>query len=338
MNLDRTSRRKVFVTRQIPDKAMNLLESKFEVKVWTEETPPPRSLVLEEVKRVDGVICLLTEKFDKEVISAAGEQLKGISQIAVGFDNIDVEAATKRGIYVTNTPEVLTDTTADFAFALLFAAARRVAEADRYVRAGKWKIPWGLSMLLGQDVWGKTIGIVGLGRIGAAVARRAKGMNMRVLYYDVYRNEKVEKEIGAEYMALETLLKEADFVTVHVPLMPATHHLINEERLKMMKKTAVLINTSRGPVVDEEALYRALKEGWIWSAALDVWGKEPTDPNNPLLTLENFTGAPHIASGSYETRTAMAVMAVENLIAAVEGKVPPNLVNKAVLKVRPPTG
>ena len=326
------------MSRQIPDAAMSILESKFEVKVWTEETPPPRSLLLEEVKKVDGVICLLTEKFDKELIGAAGEQLKGISQIAVGFDNIDIEAATKRGIYVTNTPEVLTDTTADFAFTLLFAAARRVAEADRYVRAGKWKMPWGLSMLLGQDIWGKTIGVVGFGRIGVAVAKRAKGMNMRVLYYDVYRNEKTEKEVGAEFVSLETLLKESDFVSIHVPLMPSTHHLMNEERLKMMKKTAVLVNTSRGPVVDEKALYKALKEGWIWAAALDVWEKEPADPNNPLLTLDNFTGAPHISSGSYETRTKMAIMSVENLIATLEGKVPPNLVNKEALRIRPPTG
>ncbi|MEM2110793.1 MAG: glyoxylate reductase [Candidatus Bathyarchaeia archaeon] len=333
--MSRTQRKKVFVTRELPEAAMKLLESKFDVEVWIGENPPPKSLLIEKVRKVDGCICLLTERFDEEVINAAGKQFWGISQIAVGYDNIDVEAATRKGIYVTNTPEVLTETTADFAFALLMAVARRVAEADRYVKAGNWKIPWGLMMMLGQDVWGKTIGIIGLGRIGASVAKRAKGMNMRILYYDAYRNKKLERELGVEYVELETLLKEADFVTIHVPLLPSTRHLINEERLRMMKKTACLINTSRGAVVDEKALYKALSEGWIWAAGLDVWEKEPTDPSNPLLKLENVTAAPHIASASYETRTKMAIMAVENLIATLEGRIPTNLVNKEVLRVRP---
>ncbi|RLG97480.1 D-glycerate dehydrogenase, partial [Candidatus Bathyarchaeota archaeon] len=233
------TRKKVFVTTRLPEEALNLLKSKFEVEVWPEETPPPKSLLIEKVKEIDGLCCLLTDKIDKEVIEAAGENLKVISQVAVGYDNIDVEAATRKGIYVTNTPGVLTDTTADFAFALLMATARRIPEADRYVRGGKWKIPWGLMMFLGQDVWGKTIGIIGLGRIGSAVARRAKGMNMRVLYYDIRRNEKLEREIGAEYVDLETLLRESDFVTIHVPLLPSTYHLINEERLRLMKPNAV---------------------------------------------------------------------------------------------------
>ncbi|OYT43905.1 D-glycerate dehydrogenase [Candidatus Bathyarchaeota archaeon] len=328
------TRKKVFVTTRLPEEALNLLKSKFEVEVWPEETPPPKSLLIEKVKEIDGLCCLLTDKIDKEVIEAAGENLKVISQVAVGYDNIDVEAATRKGIYVTNTPGVLTDTTADFAFALLMATARRIPEADRYVRGGKWKIPWGLMMFLGQDVWGKTIGIIGLGRIGSAVARRAKGMNMRVLYYDIRRNEKLEREIGAEYVDLETLLRESDFVTIHVPLLPSTYHLINEERLRLMKPNAVLINTSRGPVVDEKALYKALKEGWIWAAGLDVWTEEPTDPKNPLLKLDNVVATPHIASASIETRTKMAFLAVENIIAALEGRVPPNLVNKEVLEKR----
>ncbi|MBS7656315.1 D-glycerate dehydrogenase [Candidatus Bathyarchaeota archaeon] len=316
---------------------MEILKSKFKIEVWHGETPPPKSLLLEKVKEVDGIICVLTEKFDKEVIEAAGPQLRGICQVAVGFDNIDVEAATKKGIYVTNTPGVLTETTADFAFALLMATARRVAEADKYVKSGQWNVPWGLTMLLGQDVYGKTIGIIGIGRIGSAVARRAKGFNMRILYYDVFRNEQIEKELGAEFTSLENLLKESDFVTIHVPLMPETYHLMNEERLRLMKRTACLINTSRGPVVDEKALYKALKEKWIWAAGLDVWEKEPVDPDNPLLKLDNVTAAPHIASGSIATRTKMSVMAAENMIAILEGRVPPNLVNKEVLKVRPPT-
>jgi glyoxylate reductase len=331
-----TSRKKVFVTRRLPDEAMQLLKSRFDVEVWPREGSPPKSVLKHRVKFVDGLYCLLTERIDSEVIDAAGENLWGISQVAVGYDNVDVEAATKKGIYVTNTPGVLTDTTADFAFTLLMATARRVSEADRYVKTGEWKIPWGLTLLLGQDIWGKTIGIVGMGRIGRAVARRAKGMNMKILYYDVLRNEDVEKQLGAEHVDLETLLSESDFVTLHVPLLPSTRHLINEERLRMMKKTACLVNTSRGPVVDETALYRALSEGWIWAAGLDVWEGEPTDPDNPLLTLENLTATPHIASASYETRTKMALMAAQNLVEILEGRVPPNLVNKEVLKVRPP--
>lgn len=336
-NLSMPNRKKIYITRKLPEEAMKILESRFDVEVWPDEMPPPKNLLIEKVKEVDGLISLLTEPIDEEVINAAGPQLRGISQVAVGFNNIDLKAATKKGIYVTNTPGVLTETTADFAFTLLMAVARRVAEADRYVRAGKWKVPWGLMMMLGQDVWGKTIGIIGMGRIGAAVAKRAKGMNMKILYYDVVRNEKAEKELGAKHVALETLLKESDFVTIHVPLLPSTHHLINEERLKLMKRTACLINTSRGPVVDEKALYKALTEGWIWAAGLDVWENEPTDPDNPLLKLDNVTAAPHIASASIATRTKMAVMAAENMVAIQEGRVPPNLVNKEVLKVRPPT-
>jgi glyoxylate reductase len=335
-NLAASKQKKIYVTKELPEEAMRILKSKFEVEVWQGEMPPPKSLLVEKVKKADGLICLLTEQVDEDVINAAGSQLRGICQVAVGFDNIDVKAATKKGIYVTNTPGVLTETTADFAFTLLMATARRIAEADKYVKSGQWKVPWGLMMLLGQDIWGKTLGIVGIGRIGSAVARRAKGFNMKILYYDVYRNEQIEKELGVEYVPLETLLKESDYVTIHVPLMPETHHLINEDRLKMMKKTACLINTSRGPVVDEKALYKALKEGWIWSAGLDVWEKEPVDLSNPLLKLDNVTAAPHISSGSIATRTKMAVMAAEDMVAIQEGRVPPNLVNKEALEVRPP--
>ncbi|MFB0504263.1 MAG: glyoxylate reductase [Candidatus Bathyarchaeia archaeon] len=330
------SRKKVFVTRRLPEEAMQLLKSRFQVEVWPGDESPPKTVLTDRVKVVNGLYCLLTEEINAEVINAAGEQLLGISQVAVGYDNIDVEAATKRGIYITNTPGVLTDTTADFAFALLISTARRVSEADRYVKAGEWKVPWGLMMLLGQDIWGKTIGIVGVGRIGTAVARRARGMNMRILYYDVRRNEDAEKKLGAERVDLETLLREADFVTLHVPLLPSTYHLINEDKLKMMKKTACLVNTSRGPIVDEKALYKALEEGWIWAAGLDVWESEPTGSDNPLLTLDSVTATPHIASGSYDTRTKMALMAAENLVDILEGRVPPNLVNKQVLEVRPP--
>ncbi len=330
------SPKKIYVTRELPSEATKILEERFDVEVWSGEIPPPKSLLMEKVKQADGLICLLTDSIDNDVINSAGPQLLGISQVAVGYDNIDVKAATEKGIYVTNTPGVLTETTADFAFTLLMAAARRVAEADRYIRAGKWKIPWGLMMMVGQDIWGKTIGIVGIGRIGSAMAERAKGFNMRILYYDIVRNEQLEEKLGAKYVDLETLLKESDFVTIHVPLMPSTHHLINEKTLRLMKRTACLINTSRGPVIDEKALYKALKEGWIWAAGLDVWEKEPVDLDNPMLKLDNLTAAPHIASASIATRTRMAVMAAENMITIQEGRIPPNLVNKEVLQVRPP--
>jgi len=261
--------------------------------------------------------------------------LRIVAQMAVGFDNIDAKEATKRGIYVTNTPGVLTETTADFAWTLLMAVVRRVVEADKYVHNGRWKVGWHPSMLLGRDVYGATIGIVGAGRIGAAVARRAKGFNMRILFYDVVPRPELERELNAKPVDLETLLREADFVSVHVPLLKQTYHLMNEERLKLMKKTAYLINNSRGPVVDEKALYTALKEGWIAGAALDVFAKEPTPADNPLLTLDNVVVAPHISSGSHETRSRMAEMVAENLTAFFEGRKPPNLVNPEVLKIRP---
>jgi len=334
-DLSKSKRKKIYITRELPEDAMKVLEARFDVEVWRDEMPPSKSGLVKKVKKADGLICLLTEQIDKDVIEA-GPKLRGISQVAVGFNNIDIAAATEKGIYVTNTPGVLTDTTADFAFALMMATARRVAEADRYVRAAKWKVPWGLMMMVGQDVWGKTLGIIGLGRIGSAMAQRARGMNMRMIYYDIYRNEQAEKELGVKFVDLETLLKESDFVSVHVPLLPETRHLINERTLKLMKRTACLVNTSRGEVVDEKALYKALTEGWIWGAGLDVWEKEPTDQDNPLLKLDNVTVAPHIASASIATRTKMAVMAAENMVAIQEGKVPPNLVNKEVLGVRPP--
>jgi len=324
----------VFVTREIPKPALNILKVKVDLKVWSKEDPPSKDVIMREVRNIEGLMCLLTDPIDTEVIDA-GKDLKVISQVAVGYDNVDVEAATRRGIYVTNTPGVLTETTADLTWALLMAVARRIVEADKYVRRGDWKIPWGLMMMLGSDVYGKTIGVVGLGRIGLAIARRAKGFDMRILYHSRTRKPDVEKELGIEYVDFETLLKESDFVTLHVPLTPETCHMIGEKELKLMKNTAYVINTSRGPIVDEAALYKALKEGWIKGAALDVHEKEPTDPDNPLLKLDNVVLTPHIGSASVETRTRMAVMAAENLVSVLDGKIPPNLVNKDVLKIRP---
>lgn len=328
------ARPKVYVTRELPGRALEMIHSRFEAEVWHEYAPPPRDVILEKVRNIEGLVPLLSDKLDAEVFDA-GPKLKMLAQMAVGYDNIDVNEATKRGIYVTNTPEVLTDTTADFAFALLMAVARRVVEADKYVRTGQWVVGWHPSMMLGRDVHGATLGIVGAGRIGSALARRAKGFKMRILYYDVAVRPELEKEVSAKRVDLETLLKESDFVSIHVSLTKETHHLMDAKRLRLMKKTAYLINTSRGPVVDEVALYDALCQGVIAGVGLDVFENEPAHLSNPLLKLQNVVIAPHISSASEQTRAKMAEMAAENLIAFFEGKKPPNLVNPQVLQTRP---
>lgn len=326
---------KVYVTRELPERGMKIIKERFDTEVWPEYGPPPKDEIIRKARDVDALVTLLSDKIDAEVFDAA-PKLKIIAQMAVGYDNIDVAEATKRGIYVTNTPGVLTETTADFAWALLMAVARRVVEADKYVRSGQWKVGWHPSMLLGRDVYGATLGILGAGRIGTAVARRAKGFNMKIIYYDVVSMPpEVEKELGAKRVDLDTLFREADFLSIHVPLTKETYHIVNGEKLKLMKKTAYIINTSRGPVVDEKALHKALKEGWIAGAALDVFEQEPTPMDNPLLKLDNVVLAPHIASASYETRSKMAEMVAENLVAFFEGRQPPNLVNPEVLKARP---
>ncbi|MEM0096009.1 MAG: glyoxylate reductase [Candidatus Bathyarchaeia archaeon] len=326
---------KVYVTRELPERGMKIIKERFDAEVWPEYGPPPKDEIIRKARDVDALVTLLSDKIDSEVFDAA-PKLKIIAQMAVGYDNIDVAEATKRGIYVTNTPGVLTETTADFAWALLMAIARRVVEADKYVRSGQWKVSWHPSMMLGRDVHGATLGILGAGRIGTAVARRAKGFNMKIIYYDVIpMPPEVEKELGARRVDLDTLFREADFLSIHVPLTKETYHIVNEEKLRLMKKTAYIINTSRGPVVDEKALYKALKEGWIAGAALDVFEQEPTPMDNPLLKLDNIVVAPHIASASYETRSKMAEMVAENLVAFFEGRQPPNLVNPEVIKIRP---
>ncbi len=325
---------KVYVTRELPERGLKVIRDHFDAEVWPQYAPPPKEVIIQKVKSVDALAPLLSDKIDAEVFDAA-PKLKIVAQMAVGFDNIDVNEATRRGIYVTNTPGVLTETTADFAWALLMAVGRRVVEATKYVRTGQWKVGWHPSMLSGRDIYGATIGIVGAGRIGSAVAKRAVGFNMNIIFYDVIPRPELE-QLGAIRVDLDELLKESDFISVHVPLMKATYHLINEERLKLMKKTAYIINNSRGPVVDEKALYNALKEGWIAGAALDVFEQEPTPVSNPLLKLENVVVAPHISSASHETRSRMAEMVAENLVAFFDGRKPPNLVNPKALDVRPP--
>lgn len=324
---------KVYITREIPERGLKIINKYFDADVWPEYAPPPKKVILEKAKNVDALVSLLSDKIDSEVFDSA-PKLNIVSQLAVGFDNIDVQEATKRGIYVTNTPEVLTETTADFAWALLMAVARRVVEADKYVRTGQWRVSWHPSMLQGRDVYGATMGIVGAGRIGYAVARRAKGFNMKILYYDVIPRPEMERDFDAKRVDLDMLLKESDFVSIHVPLMKETHHLINADKLKLMKKTAYLINNARGPVVDEKALYQVLKKGQIAGAGIDVFEQEPTPIDNPLLKLDNVVVAPHISSASYETRSRMAEMVAENLVAFFEGKKPPNLVNPEVMKIK----
>jgi glyoxylate reductase len=325
---------KIFVTRELPERGLKIIREHFDTEVWPEYAPPPKKVIIEKARNVDALASLLSDKIDAEVFDAA-PKLKIVTQLAVGFDNIDIPEATKRGIYVTNTPEVLTDTTADFAWTLLMAVARRVVEADKYVRTGQWKVGWHPAMLAGRDVYGATIGVVGAGRIGYAVAKRAKGFDMKILFYDVIPRPEMEKDLGAKKVDLDTLLKESDFVSIHVPLMKETHHLINAEKLKLMKKTAYLINNSRGPVIDEKALYEALKNGQIAGAGLDVFEQEPAPVDNPLLKFDNVVVAPHISSASLETRSQMAEMVAENLVAFFEGRKPPNLVNPDVMKVRP---
>ena len=319
---------KVFVSRPIPDQGLDLVKEACDVEIWEGELPPPRDVLLNKVKDVEGLLCLLTERVDAELLDNA-PNLKVVANMAVGFDNIVVPECTKRGIPVGNTPGVLTDTTADMAWALLMSGARRVVEAMDYVRAGKWKT-WGPMLLMGQDVYGATLGVIGLGRIGAAVAKRATGFDMRILYYDVQRREDLEVEWGLEYVDLDTLLQESDFVTVHTVLIPQTHHLISEREFQLMKETAVLVNAARGPIVDPGALYTALKEGQISYAALDVTEPEPINMDNPLLELDNIIIVPHIASASYATRGKMAEMAALNVMAGVKGEQLPTCVNPEV--------
>ena len=320
---------RVFVTRRIPAQGLDLVRQAAEVEVWQDPLPPPYEVLLQKVKGLDALLCLLTDRIDANLMDAIGPQVKVISQMAVGFDNIDIAAATARGIPIGNTPGVLTDTTADFAWALLMAAARRVVEGDKFTRAGKWKT-WGPIDFLGPDVTGATLGIVGFGRIGQGLAKRAQGFDMRILYFDRQRDLEAEQKYGAQFVELDTLLRESDFVSLHTVLSPETYHLMDDVRLGQMKRSGILINTSRGPVVDPAALYRALSSGTIAYAALDVTEPEPIQVDDPLLTLDNIIIAPHIASASFQTRDKMATMAAANLIAGLRGERLPNCVNVQV--------
>jgi lactate dehydrogenase-like 2-hydroxyacid dehydrogenase len=315
-----SARPRVFVARVIPDEGLDPVRAACDADVWPDELPPPRDELLHRIAGCDGVLTLLTDRVDDAFLDAAGPQLRVVSNFAVGFDNIDVAACAARRVAVGNTPGVLTETTADLAWALLMAAARRLPEADRYVRDGRWKT-WGPLLLLGPDVHGATIGIVGFGRIGQAVARRAQGFGMKILYHDLQRlPDAVTEPFGATYLPLEELLAQSDLVSLHVNLSEVTRHLINATTLAWMKPTAVLVNTSRGPVVDQRALADALRDGVIWAAALDVTDPEPIPMDDPLVGLDNCLIVPHIASASRATRGKMAAMAAANLLAGVRGE------------------
>jgi glyoxylate reductase len=320
---------KILVTRKLPDAAMGVLKENFNVECNPHDREFTRQELLQSVKGKDGILPLLTDRIDAEVMDSVGSQLKVIANYAVGFNNIDVGAATQRKIAVTNTPGVLTDTTADLAMSLILAVARRLVEGDSYARAGKFR-SWAPLLFLGTDVHHKTLGIFGLGRVGFAVAKRAVGFDMRILYQDNCQAEpEMEAQVAAQCVDKESLLKESDFISIHVPLTAETRHLIGYKELCMMKPSAYLINTARGEVIDEEALVKALKEKRIAGAALDVFEHEP-DIHPALFKMDNVVMLPHIGSATIETRTKMGLMAAENLIAFFKGQVPPNCINLEV--------
>ena len=321
---------KLFSTHVLFEEPREKLAERFNVEYWTGEERPPRAEVLQRVSGKDALICLLTEKVDRELLDAAGPNLRIVANVAVGFDNIDVPACTERNVAVTNTPGVLDETTADFAWTLLMAVARRLVEGDRMARSGAWT-KWNLDQLCGTDIWGKTLGIIGLGRIGRAVARRASGFRMRILYNSTSRAAlEIEKELNAEYVSRDAVFQQADFVSLHVPLNADTRGLVGPAELAKMKRTAFLINTTRGPVVQEAALVEALERGLIAGAALDVFEREPLIPDG--LRRDNVVLAPHLGSASVETRTRMALIAVENAIAFFDGKRPPTILNPEALR------
>ncbi len=330
MAAEMTGRRPVVaVTREIPEAGLALLRAAADVRVWPEELPPSPAELAELLRGCDGALTLLTDVIDGEVLDRE-PQLKVVSNFAVGFDNVDVPAATARGVAVCNTAGVLTEATADFAFALLMAAARRIVEGVDYVRAGQWQT-WGPTLLRGQELTGATIGIVGFGRIGKEVAKRASGFGMTLLAYDSYQDQAAARELGVKFVALDELLRAADYVTLHVTLTEETTHLIGPREFGLMKPTAILVNAARGPVVDTDALVAALRDGEIFAAALDVTDPEPLPADHPLVALSNAIVVPHIASATVATRDAMATLAARNLLAVLRGEQPEQIVNPEVL-------
>ncbi|KPU26861.1 glyoxylate reductase [Caloranaerobacter sp. TR13] len=318
------NRKKVYITRKIPDIGINLLKQYFEVEINMEDRPLTKEELISNIEDKDAVLCQLTDLIDKEVYDRA-KRVKIFANYAVGFNNIDVDEATKRGIIITNTPDVLSDATADLAWTLLLSVARRIVEADKYTRAGKFKC-WSPTLFLGQDLVGKTLGIIGAGRIGKTLAKRSIGFDMKILYHNRKRDEEMERKFNAKWVDKDTLLRESDFISLHVPLTQETYHMIGEREFKLMKKTAILINTARGPVIDEKALVKALKEKEIWGAGLDVYEKEP-EVEGDLKKMENVVLVPHIGSATINTRDNMAKIAAKNIIAVFNNEKPLTPVN-----------
>lgn len=314
----------VFVTQQITEESLAIIDKVAYVSMYTGPSPCPRDRLLDEVQKADALFVTISDQIDAQVFEAS-TQLKIVANMAVGYDHIDIIKAKQMGIMVSNTPDVLTDATADLTFALMMATARRIVESSDYLRQGHWK-SWSPMLLTGQDVYGATMGILGMGRIGQAVARRAVAFNMNVLYYNRRPNKEAEQQLGVQYREMDQLLQEADFIIVLTPLTPETKHLIGKKQFELMKKSAVFINTSRGPVVDEDALLHALKSKQIWAAGLDVYEEEPISNDHPLLELDNVTCLPHIGSASIATRVVMANLACQNIAAALTGKQPPTLI------------
>src|SRR3990172_1043578 len=321
-------RPRVYVTRHLPGDAIDFLRQHADVEVWTGELPVPQDEMESHAAQSDGLLTLLTDRIDEALLERA-PRLLVISNMATGFDNVDAAAAGRRNVLVTRTPGVLSETTADFAFALMLAAARRVVEGDRYVREGRWKT-WGPEVLLGHDVYGATLGIVSMGGIGEEMARRARGFGMRILYTSRSRKPALHRRYKMSFVSLDELLRQSDFVSLHAPLTPDTWHLIGERELLMMKPASVLVNTARGPLLDHEALFDALRERRIAAAALDVTEPEPLPADHPLLTLDNLIVTPHVASASVATRSRMAMLAAENLLQALRGEVPKHAVNPEI--------
>lgn len=328
---------KIYVTRKILDPALPMLSSECKIILHKKPTPPSRAEILKNVAGKDGILCMLSDRMDAQVMDAAGPSLKVISSYSTGFEHIDVKEATTRGIYVTYTADILAEATADLTFALILACARGIVNADRYVRENRWKVGWSPDLMLGYNVRGATLGIIGLGRIGAAVARRAKGFKMKMIYHSRSRNQQLETELGVQYATLDELLAQSDFVSIHTSLNSESRHMIDKSRLKLMKKTAFLVNTSRGQVVNEADLARALKGGQIAGAALDVFESEPLPRSSPLLKMKNVVLLPHIGSATYQTRSKMAEVSARNLLDVLAGKEPDRrfLVNPEVSKIRP---
>ncbi|WP_419955595.1 2-hydroxyacid dehydrogenase [Neobacillus niacini] len=316
---------KVYITRKVPAEIVTKIEDYCQVRMWDEaDIPVPRAVLEEEIKDVEGLFCLLTENIDRELLGKA-EQLKVISNMAVGYNNVDIKAAKEKGITVTNTPGVLTETTADLTFALLMAASRRLIESSDYLRSGNWKT-WSPMQLTGQDIYGATLGIIGMGRIGASLAKRARGFDMDILYYNRSRKYDLEEELNLTFTEMDSLLKQSDFICIMTPYTPETKNLIGSRELSLMKNTAILINTARGGIVNEEALFHALKKGEIWAAGLDVFEQEPVSLDHPLLSLPNVVTLPHIGSASIKTRMKMADLAADNLLLVLQNQSPKHVV------------